>query len=192
MRINPLLFSIKKSIKASQKAKPQQGFTLIELVIGMLVIAIAIVMLTSMLFPQADRAASTLHRVRSAELAHSVMNEIWGKRYDQNTNANGGVPACGSPLGLPCSNVTSLGPSEWKWPNEGEGRNDFNDVDDYHGLSQNATMLNSTQTYANAYPNYRLSVTVAYGPAPNTKLVTINVTTPDNEVITYNLVRSNY
>jgi len=91
MRINPRLLLDKASIKVSIKAKPQQGFTLIELVIGMLVIGIAIVMLTSMLFPQADRAASNLHRVRSAELAHSVMNEIWGKRYDQNTNANGGT-----------------------------------------------------------------------------------------------------
>ncbi|MCD8550493.1 MAG: type II secretion system GspH family protein [Shewanella xiamenensis] len=184
MRINPRLFSISTSIKASSKAKPQQGFTLIELVVGMLVIAIAIVMLSSMLFPQADRAAKTLHRVKSAELAHSVMNEIWGKRYDQNTNANGGVPACGSPLGSSCS--ANLGPEA------GEGRNDFNDVDDYHGLTQNATMFNSSQTYAEAYPNYQLSVTVAFGQSPNTKLVTINVTTPDNEVITYNLVRSNY
>lgn len=184
MRINPRLLLDKASIKVSIKAKPQQGFTLIELVIGMLVIAIAIVMLTSMLFPQADRAAKTLHRVKSAELAHSVMNEIWGKRYDQNTNANGGTPACDSPLGNNCS--TSLGPEV------GESRNSFNDVDDYNGLNETATMLNSTQTYAAAYPNYQLSVTVAYGPAPNTKLVTINVTTPDNEVITYNLVRSNY
>ncbi|NLQ23829.1 type II secretion system protein [Shewanella sp. S-1] len=184
MRINPRLLLGKASVKASKKAKPQQGFTLIELVIGMLVIGIAIVMLTSMLFPQADRAASTLHRVRSAELAHSVMNEIWGKRYDQNTNANGGAPACGSPLGSNCS--TLLGPEF------GESRNNFNDVDDYNGLNETATMLNSTQTYANAYHNYRLSVTVANGAVSNTKLVTINVTTPDNEVITYNMVRSNY
>lgn len=184
MRINPRLFSIHIPVNLSSKAKLQQGFTLIELVVGMLVIAIAIVMLSSMLFPQADRAAKTLHRVKSAELAHSVMNEIWGKRYDQNTNANGGVPACGSPLGSSCS--ANLGPEA------GEGRNDFNDVDDYNGLTQNATMLNSSQTYAEAYPNYQLSVTVAFGPASNTKLVTINVTTPDNEVITYNLVRSNY
>ncbi|MCL1089005.1 type II secretion system GspH family protein [Shewanella profunda] len=176
MPTNPRLFSHKASL--------QQGFTLIELVVGMLVIAIAIVMLSSMLFPQADRAAKTLHRVRSAELAHSVMNEIWGKRYDQNSNANGGVPACGSPLGSNCS--TLLGPEV------GESRNNFNDVDDYHGLNETATMLNSTQTYAQAYPNYRLNVTVAYGSAANTKLVMINVTTPDSEVITYNMVRSNY
>lgn len=73
-----------------------------------------------------------------------------------------------------------------------ESRNNFNDVDDYHGLNETAIMLNSSQTYTEAYPNYRLSVTVAYGAVPNTKLVTINVTTPDNEVITYNMVRSNY
>lgn len=163
-----------------------RGFTLIELVVGMLVIAIAIVMLSSMLFPQADRAAKTLHRVQSAELAHSVMNEIWGKRYDENTNANGGVPACDSPLGMGCSTVLGSEP--------GENRNDYDDVDDYHGLNETAAMLNSSQTYGQAYPNYRLSVTVAYGAAPNTntKLVTINVTTPDGEVITYNMVRSNY
>lgn len=184
MPINPRLFSISTSVTVSSKAKPQQGFTLVELVVGMLVIAIAIVMLSSMLFPQADRAAKTLHRVKSAELAHSLMNEIWGKRYDQHTNANGGVPACGSLLGASCS--TTLGPEA------GEGRNDFNDVDDYHGLSQNDFMLNSSQTYAQVYPNYQLSVAVTYGAVPNTKLVAINVTTPDGEVITYHLLRSNY
>nr|MCH1922785.1 MSHA biogenesis protein MshD [Shewanella ferrihydritica] len=37
------------------------------------------------------------------------------------------------------------------------------------------------------------NVIVAYNPdVANTKLVTISVTTPDAEVITYNMVRSNY
>ncbi|WP_137224777.1 prepilin-type N-terminal cleavage/methylation domain-containing protein [Shewanella sp. MEBiC00475] len=161
------------------------GFTLIELVIGMMVIGIAIVMLTSMLFPQADRAAATLHRVRSAELAHSVMNEIWGKRYDQNTNPNGGVPACNAPSGLACS--VSLG-------NDGESRDNFNDVDDYNGLDQTANMLDSSQTYAQAYPNYELQVSVTYLDSATKvqKLITVAVTTPAGEVITYNAIRSNY
>ena len=173
-----------------RKESSSKGFTLIELVVGMLVIGIAIVMLTSMLFPQADRAAKTLQRVRSAELAHSLMNEIWGKRYDQNTNANGGVPACGSPTGKNCTLATELGRD--KISGVVESRNNFNDVDDYNGLNETVTMLNSTQTYVDAYPNYRLSVSVVYGSVANTKLVTINVTTPDSEVIIYNMVRSNY
>jgi MSHA pilin protein MshD len=162
-----------------------RGFTLIELVIGMMVIGIAIVMLTSMLFPQADRAASTLQRVRSAELAHSVMNEIWGKRYDQNTNPNGGVPACNAPTGIACTAALGL---------DGESRDTFNDVDDYNGLDEDDNMLDSSQTYVQAYPRYQLQVTVSYldSATKAQKLITVDVTTPANEVITYQAVRSNY
>ncbi|MFT6133091.1 MAG: MSHA pilin protein MshD [Shewanella sp.] len=162
-----------------------RGFTLIELVIGMMVIGIAIVMLTSMLFPQADRAASTLQRVRSAELAHSVMNEIWGKRYDQNTNPNGGVPACNAPTGIACTAALGL---------DGESRDMFNDVDDYNGLDEDDNMLDSSQTYVQAYPRYQLQVTVSYldSATKAQKLITVDVTTPANEVITYQAVRSNY
>lgn len=171
----------------------KSGFTLIELVVGMLVLSIALVMLTSMLFPQADRAAFTLHRVRSAELAHSVLNEIWGKRFDQNTNPNGGIPACGAldiPLAKDCTASDELGP-------DGESRDNFNDVDDYHGLDQTSLMLNAgahTDTYASRYPNYKLSVTVTYSNVSdlNSKLITVSVTTPSGELITYNAVRSNY
>lgn len=166
--------------------KQPKGFTLIELVVGMLVLSIALVMLATMLFPQADRAAEALHRTRSAELAHAVMNEIWGKRFDQNTNPNGGVPACNSPSGLACSTV--LG------PDTGEGRDQFNDVDDYHGLTINSFMFNSTQTYASVYTNFNMTVSVQYVDAGTQaeKLITVNVTTPNNEVITYQTVRSNY
>ena len=165
----------------------RNGFTLIELVIGMLVLSIAIVMLTSMLLPQADRAVETLSRVRSAELAHSVMNEIWGKRFDENTNSNGGIPACNSTApshpGVSCS--STLGP-------DSENRNEFNDVDDYHGLNINSTMLDSNQTYAEVYLGYQMEVEVVYQNGQAQKLITINVTTPSNEVITYQAVRSNY
>jgi MSHA pilin protein MshD len=177
----------RKGSQTPQLSPSERGFTLIELVVGMMVIAIAIVMLTSMLFPQADRAAKTLHRVRSAELAHSVMNEIWGKRYDQNTNANGGVPACDAPTGEVCTAASSLG-------HDGENRNYFNDVDDYHGLNEDANMLDSSQTYAQAYPRYKLKVSVSYidSTTKAQKLITVAVTTPASEEITYQALRSNY
>ncbi len=178
-----------KSLQNSVIKNSQGGFTLIELVIGMLVLSIAIVMLTSMLLPQADRAVETLSRVRSAELAHSVMNEIWGKRYDENTNANGGIPACNSTSPLnPGANCTDEG----DFGVDGEGRNDFNDVDDYHRLNITDLMLDSTQTYADVYINYGMEVTIAYLNGQAQKLITIDVTTPSGEVITYQAVRSNY
>ncbi|MCG9730291.1 type II secretion system GspH family protein [Shewanella sp. Isolate13] len=182
------------------KRQTQRAFTLVELVVGMVVISIAFVLLSTMLFPQAERAADTLHRVRSAELAHSILNEIWGKRYDQNTNSNGGVPACGAPAkpafglpaGLPCTAPANLGPDTVAGVTE--ARNDYNDVDDYSGLNINSNMLNSSETYADRYINYGLEVLVAYDNLPNlnTKLVTINVTTPNGEVMTFNAIRSNY
>ncbi|AZG37397.1 type II secretion system protein [Shewanella psychromarinicola] len=179
---------LRKGPQQRQLSQFNRGFTLIELVVGMMVIGIAIVMLTSMLFPQADRAAATLQRVRSAELAHSVMNEIWGKRYDQNTNPNGGVPACNAPSGLACSAVGLLG------TDNSESRDAFNDVDDYNGLIESDNMLDSSQTYAQAYPRYKLQVTVAYldSATKAQKLITVAVTTPANEVITYQALRSNY
>jgi MSHA pilin protein MshD len=173
--------------------QPNTGFSLIELVVGMLVISIAIVMMTSMFFPQADRSVQSLHRMRSAELAHSVMNEIWGKRYDQQTNPNGGVPACNSPLGLLCS--AALGsPILTLGSDVGEGRDNYNDVDDYNGLNINSLMFNSSQTYAAVYINFGLSVEVKYVDATTqaAKLISVNVTTPSSEVITYQAVRSNY
>ncbi|MBV7317388.1 prepilin-type N-terminal cleavage/methylation domain-containing protein [Shewanella sp. NIFS-20-20] len=162
----------------------RSGFTLIELVVGMLVLAIALVMISSMLFPQADRSSETLHRVRSAELAQAVMNEIWGKRYDQHTNPVNGKP-CGGPGQAACSAV--LGP-------EGETRQQYNDVDDYNGMTQAALMLNSTQTYADVYPNYQLLVTISGAGADNSvsKLITIVVTTPFGEKIAFDAVRSNF
>ena len=186
---------VTKPSKASHK-----GFTLVELVVGMVVISIAFVMLSTMLFPQAERAADTLHRVRSAELAHSILNEIWGKRYDQNTNANGGVPACGAvakpllglPAGITCTAEDDFGPDTISGVTE--TRDNFNDVDDYIGLNINSQMLNSSETYASRYINYALEVRVEYNnlPSLDSKLVTINVTTPSGEVITYNAIRRNY
>lgn len=78
--------------------------------------------------------------------------------------------------------------------NDGESRDAFNDVDDYHGLDQDDMMLDSSQTYAQAYPNYEIQVSVTYldSVTKAQKLITVDVTTPSNEVITYQTVRSNY
>ncbi|WP_410010846.1 prepilin-type N-terminal cleavage/methylation domain-containing protein [Shewanella sp. NFH-SH190041] len=162
-----------------------QGFTLIELVIGMLVLGIALVMLATMLYPQADRAADSLYRVRSAELGQSVMNEIWGKRFDENTDANGGAP-CG-PAPLPSCSL-NLG------SDTGETRNDWDDVDDFNGMTQTSKILDSDRTYADLYPGYQLNVTVAAGPDGKdiSKLITISVTTPLGEDIVFNALRSNF
>ncbi|MFQ6371852.1 prepilin-type N-terminal cleavage/methylation domain-containing protein [Shewanella sp. YIC-542] len=160
------------------------GFTLMEMVIGMLVLSIAMVLLTSVLFPQSDHAAATLQRVRASELASAVLNEIWGKPYDERSGF-GGIPACDSAGGTPCTKVVDFG-------TEGEGRNDYDDVDDYQGLTQDALMLNSSQSYGAAYPDYQMTVTVSSDDVRVHKLITVVVTTPAGEAIRFDAVRSNY
>ncbi|GLP97376.1 MSHA biogenesis protein MshD [Paraferrimonas sedimenticola] len=158
-----------------------------ELVIGILVSAIAIVLLTSVLFPQADKAADSLQRVRSAELAHSIMNEIWGKRYDNASGANGGLPACNSAGAPSCTDEADFGPEA------GKSRDDYDDVDDYHGLNASSLMLQSSASYQDVYPNYGLAVSVSYLDATQAqKLVEVTVTTPNGEPISYSAIRSNY
>ncbi|WP_417760915.1 type IV pilus modification PilV family protein [Shewanella sp.] len=185
--------------------KAKRGFTLIELIVGMLVFSIAIVLLTSVLFPQSDRAAQTLQRVRAAELAQSVLNEIWGKAYDDETPI-GGVPAACNPNDIDslCSNPNGGSPIVCKQngnnspcrshigPEEGEGRNDFDDVDDYDGMTETASQLNSNRTYEDDYSGYLLQVNVSHGAVDNTKLIHIVVTTPQGEPIAFDAVRSNY
>lgn len=181
-------------MQAAKSKAAVAGFTLIELVVGMLVMSIALVMLATMLFPQADRSVQTLQRVQSAELGQSILNEIWGKRYDQNTNPNGGIPPCyPKNMAIPADS-TAKQCSIKLGPDDGESRNHYNDIDDYNGLDINSKMLNSDKTYASLYPEFGLNVNVSYV-NPNTqaqKLIQVIVTTPAGEAIEYDAVRSNF
>ncbi|MBM7073071.1 type II secretion system protein [Shewanella sp. 202IG2-18] len=160
-----------------------RGFTLIELVIGMLVLGIGLTMMATMLFPQADRAAETLHRMRAAELAQSIMNEVWSKPFDPNTG-NGGTPACDATAANACQYTITTGSSK--------PRDQFDNLNDYNGLTETANMLNSNQTYVDVYPNYRFRVTVVGDAVTHTKRIQIEVTTPSNETIRFDAIRSNY
>lgn len=159
----------------------QTGFNLIEVIIGMLVLSIAITMMLTTLFPQANQAVDALYRIRSAELGQSILNEIWSKRYDENTNPGGGEP-CGKTGQPACTTVAG--------PEAGETRNSWDDIDDFNGMTQATTLLGSAQTYGEIYPQYQLAVAVTSGGVNRT--ITIDITTPNGEVITFNAIRSNF
>ena len=57
-------------------ANKASGFTLIELVIGIVVFSIALVLFTSLMVPQAIRSVDPIFQVRASELGQSLMNEI--------------------------------------------------------------------------------------------------------------------
>ncbi|PWI32013.1 MSHA biogenesis protein MshD [Vibrio albus] len=105
--------------------RSDKGFTLIESIIAIVIIGIAMVSLTSFLFPLARDSARPHNEVRAAALAQSLMTEILSRGFDENSDPDGGVERCGESEALLCS--TALG-------SDGESNpGAYNDVDDYIG-----------------------------------------------------------
>ncbi|MDU0353118.1 prepilin-type N-terminal cleavage/methylation domain-containing protein [Paraglaciecola aquimarina] len=182
-----------------------KGFTLVELVVGLVVFAIAMTLFVSLIVPQAIRSVDPIFQVRAAELAQSLVNEISSKPFDQNSSRIGGTIRCNE-AGNPCTQSQNLGPEE--------NRSAFNDVDDYHGLlatgtdfKQNSLGGNISIDGKNLYAGFSLAVTVFYDDnldgiddsvvgggtyVGNTKYIKVIVTTPNDEDITFATYRSNY
>lgn len=171
---------------------PAKGFTLIEMIIGILVFAVAMTMMFSVVIPRSQESIDPIYQVRAAKLANSLLGEIRGKAFDENSNPSLGLGPCGE-NGSNCSVV--LGPET------GENRDSFNDVDDYDGFDIDGLLLSqSSISYNSLYANYKLLVTVIYdgdynGIADsliNAKLITVTVTMPNSEKVEFASYRSNY
>lgn len=170
--------------------KTQSGFTLIEMIAGIVIMAVAMTALTAVLFPHAKRSVDPVYQVRAAELGQSLINEVMGKSFDENTDLNSGT-RCGE-NGTSCSAV--LGP-------DGEDVDDYDDVDDYHGYTQDAAQLANNDTYDTLYPSFTFSVSVVYdddfdgSDKSNRKLfkrVTVLVVTPGDENFAFVEYKGNY
>ncbi|OKY24859.1 type II secretion system protein [Thalassotalea sp. PP2-459] len=176
-----------------------KGFTLIETIVGMVVLSISFAVLTSLLYPATEQSASVLHQIRGAELAQSMLNEIQQKAFDENSDKSGGRLRCGETGIAACS--TSMGNEE---ANE---RKQFDDVDDYHGLIYNVGEIEDSQENALDYLGYTLSVKVGNDSDYNgvtyeegdtddnrntAKLITVTVTTPTGYELTFSTYRTNH
>jgi MSHA pilin protein MshD len=171
------------------------GFTLIELVIGIIVFSIALTLFTSLIVPQAIRSVDPIFQVRATELGQSLINEIASKSFDEKSDRRGAGALC-DPL---CIGTINLG------PDAGESRSNFDDVDDYNGFTMPDTAGNFTNALGEnslLYAGFNAKVTVIYdadmdGGLPdnnvgNTKLITVTITTPNGEDIVFSTFKSNY
>ena len=181
----------------------QKGFTLIETIVGMVVLAISFSILTTLIYPVAQQSADQLHQVKAAELAQSVLNEIQNKAFDNNSDMAGGRVRCGDIDADDCS--TTMGA-------EGiETRATFNDVDDYNGLQyglpyNNDEIVNSQGVELNLYIGYTMSIRVCNdanysGPdcdgaldanTSTAKLIIVTITTPTDFSMSFSTYRANF
>lgn len=180
------------------KLRRPNGFTLIELTLSMVVMAIALTFISVLFFSAPQKSVEPLLQIRAAEFGRALMMEILSKSFDEQSPL-GGVPACVD-SGVPCTAASALG-------GDGEARQDFNDVDDYDVYCDEVNpvaLVNSMGVVPNNFNNYLMSVCVFYdadydgvddgvrGDAKLIRIVIFVVTAGQREAITFHAYRSNF
>ncbi|BEE16064.1 MULTISPECIES: type IV pilus modification PilV family protein [Aeromonas] len=183
---------------------PERGFTLIELIVGIVLLAVALTGILGLLINQAPRAVDPVQQVRAAQLAQRLAGEILQKSFDEQSDHNGGRYRCGETVTgvtIPaCS--TSYGPDGEPAPYA------YNDVDDFDTAGNWVDANRFTQTSAGVsgdeYPNYQVKIAVSgvdfsdgsfkscSEPCSVGKRIELQVRLPDRSVLDFSLYRGNY
>lgn len=134
----------------------QAGVTLIELVAVIVILAISLVGVTVAISGAISRSSDVLLETRALALAQSYLDEILSRRFDEHS-APRGIPPCRDN----CSDEVDFGPDAGE-----DNRQDFDDVDDYHGLDEGAGRPGPLQDPEGNeridYDNFSVSVSVRY------------------------------
>ncbi|PIE20546.1 MAG: MSHA biogenesis protein MshD [Neptuniibacter caesariensis] len=170
----------------------ERGFSLIEIIVTIVIIAIALTAAIAGWGTIARHSADVMWQTRVSYLGQAYLEEILSRRYDELT------PLGGSPICSPCTPQGNFG------SDAGETRSTFDDVDDYHNLSENAVgLFNAIVTSGGiaAYAGYQVDVSVSYAGAQVgltnelVKQVTVTVTPPQNTgqlPVRFTALRGNY
>lgn len=148
--------------KYSAKKQFQQGVSLIEMIVFIIVVGIASSALFAVYNHSLLNNTDPLIQVRALALAQAKLDEVLALKYDANT-PTGGIPACDTPTGTACNNSPDA---------------NMNDVDDFNGASDTP------------YTGYTRSVTVVT--ANDTKLITVSVAAPRNFTIRLAAYKANF
>lgn len=156
------------------------GATLVELVLTIVIMAIALSASLSAFSLLIGRSADGFSQNKSAQLAQLYFDEILARGFDHDTGL-GGIPAYTGPCRV---------------GNNGETRADFNDVDDYDIIDQEQPAL-IDQSLAGLYDGYRVSVSVqcVNDVGVNTqgaKLIQLTVQDPRNQTARFAVYKGNY
>lgn len=183
---------------------PERGFTLIELIVGIVLLAVALTGILGLLINQAPQAVDPAQQVRAAQLAQRLAGEILQKSFDEQSDHNGGRYRCGEVVAgvtIPaCS--THYGPDGEPTPYA------FNDVDDFDtaGRWQDASFYTQSGGIiaSDEYRNYQVRIAVnpvdfsdgtfktCTAPCSVGKRIDLQVRLPDESVLDFSFYRGNY
>jgi len=173
------------------KPHKQSGLTLIELVITIVVLGIALSALVSALTTGIGRSAQPMWEGKALELSQAYLDEILAKKFDDTTPLGGGQVLLAA---SPCTQSS-----------EGQARAMFDDVDDYHGVSDAPPLLTDSGISMARYSNYQVDITVLCAgtdlgtsngslltDASLAKRITVSISVPSGEVRSVTAYKGNF
>jgi len=171
-----------------------KGFTLIELIVGIVVLSLSFSLLITLILPLSEKSAEQLHQVRAAELGQSMMNDILARAFDQESGMTGGLVRCGE-SGSVCTASAELGSDT----DETE-RVLYNDVDDYIDFDFSSETNALGESLSGLYPGFNVNVAVCYSDFSANcsssielaKLITITVITPQDFNFVFSFYKANF
>ena len=174
--------------------KKTHGFTLVECIIVMVIMALAMITMSKFLVPQVTRSSNPHYQTRAAALGQSVMATILARGFDHNSDFKGGEVRCGEVAlgGADCSLVLGSEEAEVSL---------YNDVDDYIGCwipdgalatngckDLNALVGDSDTTYH----NFRLDIEVTQPRINQVKHIVLTISAPNQTPIVLHADKGNY
>ena len=173
--------------------KHQSGFTLIELVVFIVILAVGLTGTILAINQTVTNAPKAMMQLRAMEISQAYLDEISTKRFDENTG-QGGLPTCDSPT--PAAPITAC--SSVLGPEAGETRNTFNDVDDYNGTNDSPPVDAAGNSNPD-YTGYRVQISLSYAGtelalANNrfAKRISLVITSPFGDRIPVSYYRTNF
>ena len=174
-----------------QSSGSASGATIVELIIAIVIMAVALVSLAFTISLSAGKSADIFWQVKVVELGQAYMEEILSRRFDESTPL-GGSPAC-EPSGSGCSSIGV---------DSGESRTLFDDVDDYDGIDDSPPKDAEGNDRLN-YVGYRVQVSVAYADAGqqtaysldgayDAKVITVTVSHLTGNALVFSAYKGNY
>ncbi|WP_224797809.1 type IV pilus modification PilV family protein [Idiomarina abyssalis] len=170
--------------------KQEQGFTLIELIAGIVVIAIVTLVVTTGLGQLFRQSVDPWQQVRATEVGQSLMNEVMARRFDENSNVGNQYLRCSEDGAKDCTTPAPC-PTDGSTPNAEEAqRKQFDDVDDYNGLRLTGAELSGSSS--NHYNGFEARVCVSEKAANELKRITVAITTPQDETLEFSAIKGNW
>ncbi|MBT3428415.1 MAG: type II secretion system protein [Gammaproteobacteria bacterium] len=189
-----------------KKLTPHAGFTLVEMIVVIIILAVSLTAITTILSSNTASSANTFFETRAIELAQAYSDEIMAHRFDEQS-ALDGVPPCDGlstddPVpSSPCTLLASFGGDT-----DETSRSLYDDVDDYHGLDEGsgsatgASLLNASGTTRTGYENFRVEVSVTYAGdlAPlsaaktDSKKIVVSISQPNAQRLDFTVYKSNF